>query len=225
MKQFAACAFLLLLLANFGHGQRAEVTLSFNEPFFDALLDAIYQNSAPPEFAIGMAGNSATRSSGDLSLASSFAPTSPACNESIKLVRESAGVRTAVRFREGKIYTPIAFVGTYSPPLVGCVEFSGFAETNINLEFDRKNQRLIGRAVVLNVSLNGTGGLGSNILARMVQSSIDKKVNPIEIVRMDKLSFVVPLQNSSSLRMRAAGVRHEVVNGALNVHIAYEFGK
>lgn len=225
MKQFTGYALVLLLLTSAVSGQRAEVMISFNEPFFDALLDAIYQNSAPPEFAIGKADSLPPQTSAKVSLASSFAPAEPACNETIKLVRESAGVRTAVRFREGKIYTPIAFVGNYSPPLVGCVEFSGFAETNIELEFDRVNQRLIGRASVLNVSLNGTGGLGSNILARMVQSSIDKKINPIEIIRMDKLSFVVPLQNSSNLRMRATGVRHEIVNGALNVHIAYEFGK
>jgi len=146
-----------------------------------------------------------------------------ACSDSIKILRESNSVRTAVRFRDGKIYSPIAFSGSYSPPFVGCVDFSGYAETNIDLEFDQQNQRLIGRANVLNVSLNGTGGVGSNILAKMVQSSIDKKVNPVEILRLDKISFPVPLQNSKGLTMKAVGIRPEIGNGMLNIHIDYEF--
>lgn len=76
---------------------------------------------------------------------------------------------------------------------------------------------------MLNVSLNGTGGVGGNVIARMVQSSIDRKLNPIEIIKLDKISFMLPIQNSGNLRMRAVGVRHELVNGAINVHIAYEF--
>jgi len=59
----------------------------------------------------------------------------------------------------------------------------------------------------------------------MVQSSIDKKLNPIELVNLDKLSFPFTLQNQVKLRMRAADVRHEVVPGALNIIITYEFVK
>src|SRR5205814_779652 len=73
--------------------------------------------------------------------------TSP-CTESIKILREMNGVRTAVRFREGKIYVPLAFSGSYEPPFIGCVDFAGWAETNIDLEFDRAGRRLIGRARV-----------------------------------------------------------------------------
>jgi hypothetical protein len=105
------------------------------------------------------------------------------------------------------------------------VDFSGYAETNIELEFDPRAQRLVGRATVLNVALDGTGGLGGNVLARMVQSSLDKKFNPIEILRLEKLSFLLPIQNAQSIRMRATGVRHEITNGVLNIHVGYEFAK
>jgi hypothetical protein len=135
------------------------------------------------------------------------------------------GVRTAVRFREGKILAPLAFSGGYSPPFVGCVDFAGWAETNIDLEFDQANQRLVARAFVSNVSLNGTGGVGGTVIAKMIQSAIDKKVNPIELMKLDKISFTVPIQNSATMKMKAVGVRHEVVNGAVNVHIIYEFQK
>ena len=103
--------------------------------------------------------------------------------------------------------------------------FSGYAEANIDLEFDQASQRLVARARVFNVSLNGTAGIGSSVIAKLVQSSIDKKINPIEIIRMDKLSFLLPIQNGANLRMKATGVRHEIDNGTLKIHIAYEFLK
>ena len=135
------------------------------------------------------------------------------------------GVRTAVRFREGKIYVPIAFSGSYAPPFIGCVGFSGWAETNLDLEFDQTGQRLVGRVRVLNVNLNGTGGVGGSVIAKLIQGSIDKKLNPIEIMRLDKISFGVPIQNVGNLSMKALAVRPEVANGSLNVVVTYQFVK
>ena len=60
-------------------------------------------------------------------------------------------------------------------------------------------------------------------MARTVQSSIDKKINPIQILALDKISFVVPIQNAGSLKMKAVGIKHEVANNLLNVRISYEF--
>ena len=204
-RMFAACmaVFLIFTAAN---AQKAEVTVSLNEAFFDALLDSIYQNYEAPEFPI-----TENQTSG--------------CNESIKILRESNGVRTAVRFREGRIYLPLAFSGNYAPPFIGCVGFAGWAEANIDLEFDQNSQRLIGRARVLNVNLNGTGGVGGTMIAKMLQSSIDKKLNPIEILSLDKVSFGIPIQRTGNIRMRATGMRPEISNGLLNIHVTYEFLK
>ncbi len=231
-KRVLALAFAIISLVSAAQAQQAEVTITLNEQFFDALLDAIFKNTTPPEFPISANGREPGVES-QKSFVSGFAgdrrpkieARSAVCNEVIRLKRENEGVRTSVRFRDGKIYAPIAFAGSYNPPLIGCVDFSGAAETNIDLEFDRQRQALVGRATVLGVNLTGAGGLGSGILARMVQSSIDKKINPIQILQLEKVSFVVPIQNSGSLRMRAVGVRHEITNGALNVRIAYEFQK
>ena len=219
--------FALLLLVSLGKAQTAEVAVSLNEQFFDTLLDAIFKNFNPPEFPIAQnSPKSKVQNPKFQTVAYQTEEKSGVCNESIKLLREIDGVRTAVRFREGKIYAPIAFSGAYNPPLIGCVEFSGWAETNIDLEYDRNSQKLVGRVRVLNVSLNGTGGIGSSLLAKLVQSSIDKKINPIEILQTDKLSFVVPIQNAGgALRMKAVNVRHEIANGVLNVYITYEFVK
>jgi hypothetical protein len=231
MKKFISAVFAILLFVSFAKAQQAEVTIQLNEQFFDALLDAIFKSSTPLEFPLAEKGSKfkiqdsrslitsyqSSENTGEKSIAN--------CSESIKLQREIDGVRTAVRFRDGKIYAPIAFSGNYNPPLIGCVGFSGWAETNIELEYNAEKQGLIGRAKVLNVSLSGTGGIGGSLLTRLVQSAIDKKINPIQILPIDKVSFIIPIQNSGSLRMKAIGIRPEIVNGVLNVRVIYEFLK
>ncbi len=213
--------FLSLFISN-ASAQKTEITISFSEQFFDALLDAIFQHAAPPEFPLATTGlPSSTRPN---VLSNSFTAAAP-CNEAIKLLRETNGKRTSVRFREGRITAPIAFSGNYNPPLIGCMPFAGVAETTVDLEFDERGQRLLARARVNDVSLNGTGGIGGGMVARMVQGTIDRKINPIEIIKTDKVSFIIPLQNSNSLRMRATGFAHEIVNGQLVIHVNYEFEK
>lgn len=221
--------FLLFTAAN---AQKAEVTINLNEAFFDTLLDSVFQNFDPPEFSIAtVSPKSKVRSPKSFVFGytanqkSKIKDQRPTCNETIKILREMNGVRTAVHFREGKIRVPLAFSGSYAPPFVGCVDFAGWADTYIDLEFDQAGQRLIGRAHILSVDLNGTGGVGGSVIAKMLQGSIDKKLNPIEILSLDKISFTFPVQNSGRLRMRAVGVRPEISNAMLNIHIAYEFLK
>jgi len=245
MKKFLSAVFSILIFISFAKAQTAEVTVQLNEQFFDALLDAMFKNANPMEFPLALSQEAEKkRKRGEEEISSlnnggfQISPAlfvknqkpktknrNPPCNESIRLQREIDGVRTAVRFRDGRIYAPIAFSGNYNPPLIGCVGFSGWAETNIELEFDREKQTLVGRAKVLNVQLSGTRGIGSVLVTKLVQGSIDKKINPMNILPMDKVSFVVPIQNAGSLRMKAVGMRHEIINGALNVRIAYEFQK
>jgi len=234
-KKILSLVFAVLTFVSLTNAQKAEVMVSLNEQFFDSLLDAMFKNFNAPEFPLAMnspkfkvqSPNSSVLSfSDDNTLIQNPKSKIQNCSETIRLQREIEGVRTAVRFRDGKIYTPLAFSGSYNPPLIGCVDFQGFAETNIDLEYDKQTQKLVGRVRVLNVQLSGTGGIGGSLIAKLVQSSIDKKINPIEILQADKLSFVVPIKNANaSLRMKATGIRYEVTNGALNVHIAYEFVK
>ena len=209
----------IFLFVSTAAAQKTEITISFNEQFFDALLDAVFQYAAPPEFPLAQ-----TRTDQPKPFPTAFAPSS-ACTESIKLLRENNGKRTSVQFRDGRIIAPIAFSGNYNPPLIGCVPFVGVADTIVDLEFDARGQRLLARARVSDVALNGTGGIGGGLVARMVQGTIDKKINPIEIIKTDKVSFVIPLQNSNNVRMKATGFAHEIANGQLIIHITYEFEK
>ena len=218
--------FLVLVLAvsstlSFGQ-QRSEVTISLNEPFFDSLIDAIFLNSPPPVFPLSKLETGASARTAMNAFAGG--PSAP-CADAVTLLRENKSTRTAVRLRDGRINATVAFSGNYSPPLMGCIDFSGVADTNIELQFDRGSQKLMGRVRVNNVNLDGTGGIGGPLVGRMVQSSIDKKLNPIEIIALDKLSFPFTLPNSARLRMKASNVRHDVVAGALNIVISYEFVK
>lgn len=200
-----APVFVLLVLSGFASAQKADITVSLSEPFFDTLLDTVLTGSDIPEFPIGERNG--------------------ACSESIKLRREVNGVRSAVRMRDGKITVPLAFSGEHALPFVGCVEFAGSADTVVDVEFDRAAQRLVGRATVQRVNLNGTGGVGGTMIAGLLQSSIDRRLNPIEILQMEKLSFAVPIQNSRGLRAQAVGVRADPQNGMLNVTITYQFSR
>ena len=197
------CAFSTVVSA-----QSTEVKITLSEQFFEALFEAVFTHLDEPSVAINEEGKSGS-----------------GCNETIRLKKQMDGVKTAVRFRQGKIYAPIAFEGSYSPPLIGCVDFRGWAETNIVLSFDPKTNAIVGRAEVLKVNLSGTNGIGSSLLARFVQNSIDEKVNPIEIVRLNKLSFVTPVKDSGKLRMKAKGFEHQVTDQNLDIVIKYDFEK
>lgn len=234
-RKFLNLFFVILMCASIGKAQSAQVTVSLNEQFFDALLDAIFKNFDAPEFPLAENDSkSKVQNSKSIALQSSFTEDrkpktekqNPACSETIRLLRQTDDVRTAARFRDGKIYAPIAFSGSYNPPLIGCINFQGYAETNIDLEFDRQSQKLFGRVKVTSVNLGGVTNLAGGVLSKLVQSSIDKKINPIEILHTDKLSFAVPIQNANgSLKMKANSVKTEIANGVLNVHVAYEFLK
>ena len=211
----------ILLLFSAAKAQQAEMTIRLNEMFFDALLDSVFQNVEPLEFPLSQ--NFPRRERPQVIPASFI--NSPTCTESVRIMREINGVRTAVRFRDGQIYVPLAFTGRYSPPLVGCVDFAGWAESNIDLEFDEAGQRVIGRVRVLNVNLNGSGGLGGTVIAKMIQGSVDKRLNPIEVVSLDKLHFMLPIKGNSRVRARAVSVMPEVGNASISLHITYAFEK
>jgi len=137
-KKVPSLILSLCILASHAAAQKTEITISFGEQFFDALLDAVFQYAPPPDFVLSK--STASRSGAGLS--NSFASAAP-CNESVKLLRETNGKRTSVRFREGRITAPIAFSGNYNPPLIGCIAFAGVAETIVDLEFDEPNQRCV----------------------------------------------------------------------------------
>jgi hypothetical protein len=205
MRRVLTIVLLLFVFASFGFAQKSEIALTVNEQFLDTAIDAVLAKGDPPTVAL-------RPESAD-----------PKCSETVTLLRELNGVKSAVRFREGKIIVPLAFRGNYRPPLLGCVDFAGTAEAVVQPEFDALGQRVIAKTTLTNISLNGTGGIGGALMAKMMQSSVDEKINPLELIRLEKLSFLFPIQNTGTLRLNAVGFRYAVQNGSVTFYIPYEF--
>ncbi len=185
--------------------------MTLTEQFFNAFLEAIYRNLKPPSASLAITASDKENSS-------------EKCPDVIVLERENNGVRTAVKFEQGTIVAPLAFSGSYNSTLMGCLKFSGWADTRFNLDFDKARQTLTARIEVLDVHLNDVPSLANASLAKIVQAAIDKKINPIEILHLDQLSARVPVAASGgALRLRAKEVKPEIVPGMLHLHVTYEF--
>ncbi len=205
MRKFWQVGSFFLLFASLALGQKSEIALTVNEQFVDTAIDAVLSKGEPPSVAL-------KENSSDTN-----------CRETVTLLRELNGIKSAVRFRDGKIIVPIAFKGNYRPPLIGCVDLSGTAEAVVEPEFDPQGQRIVARSKLTNVSLTGTGGIGGSIMAKLMQSSIDEKINPVELLRLEKLSFLFPIQNTGALRLKAVGFRYSVQPGSVTFYIPYDF--
>lgn len=187
--------------------EAGEVLLVLNEQFLNALLEAMLASEEPLKFPL-------TRNGGEASSAS--------CASEIVLLRESSGARTALRFAGERIEAPVAFRGSYRAPVVGCMKFEGWAETSFTLAFERERQILTARLDVRAVHLKRVPSFLSEGVTALVQETIDRRINPIEILRSEQLSARLPLAPNNSLRLRAREVRHQLAGKELRLRIFYE---
>ena len=211
---------LFLLLSGAARAQnQPEVTVTLNEQFLNSFLEAVFTNLETPTFQLSGARNQKLETK-------KIKFEKSKCIESVTILRELNGVKTSVKIANGKVLAPLAFTGNYDVPFVGCTAFRGVAEADLNLGYDRAKQTLFGRVKVNKVDLNGIPGLAGGVIARFVQGSIDKKVNPLEILRADQISAIVPVQYANgAIRLKATDMQTEVVNNALNVRVAFQFSK
>jgi hypothetical protein len=208
----------------------SEVTVTLNEQFLNSFLDAVFTNLDTPKFQLSKAQSKQSKVRNikvtDKSENSTSKIGNRECDESITILRENDGVKTAIRFVDGRIIAPLAFTGTYDIPFVGCSNFKGVAQANLNLEYDRAKQVLFGRIKVSKVDLNGIPSLASSMVARLVQSSIDSRINPLEILKAEQVSAIVPVKYANgSIKLRAVDMKPEIVSSSLNVRVAFEFSK
>ena len=212
MKLFSLLLTLLLTLSPTQGGARpervsqaGEVGVVLTEEFLNSLLVAVASRPEPPSFPLSKDGGGGK------------------CQSRVQLLPEASGVRTAVRFVEGSITAPVAFRGSYDAPLVGCLNFQGWADTTFQLSFDQARQTLNARVTVRDLKLkNIPKSLVGAGLTGLVQDALDGRVNPVEILRAEQLGARVPVTRGDELRLRARDVRHEVVGRELRLHIVYE---
>ena len=188
----------------------AEATVTVNEQFLNSFLTAIFDNLQEPGVPLTI-GNAAP---------------SAQCPSEIRLKREVAGVRTAVHFENGRIVGPLAFAGAYSSSYLGCIEFSGWADSEVNLEFNRERRALAARFHLRDIHLNDVPALANGPLLNMVQTAIDRRYNPVDLFTLEQLSTTVNIQPAKgALRLRAKEIRPEITPAGLTLHIMYEFVK
>lgn len=179
------------------------VVLTLDQPFFNELLTSIFTDLGAPAFPL--------------------AAQSDACANKLTVLRENNGVQTAVQFVDNKIIAPLAFEGAYNVPLVGCQNFRGWAQANVNLNFDQAQQTLYGIINVEGVNLEGLNPFVGNAVTPLVQNSINQRVNPIRILSGQQINLNVPvLATGGALQAQVKDIRAEITD-AIRLHITYDF--
>jgi hypothetical protein len=185
-----------------------EATLSINEQFLNSFLTAMFDNLQEPSMPLTIGG----------------ATSSAQCASAIRLKREANGVRTAVHFEQGKITGPLAFAGAYNSTLLGCISFTGWADSELQMEFSRERRAVLARFRLRDIHLNDTPEMLNGPLLKMVQSAIDSRYNPIELFTLEQLSTRANIKPAGgALRLEATDVRPEITPTELTLHITYRF--
>lgn len=188
----------------------AEATVTVNEQFLNSFLTAIFDNLQEPSMPLTLGG----------------ATPSAQCASEIRLKREVQGVRTAIHFENGRITGPLAFAGAYYSTYLGCIAFSGWADAEVNLEFNNERRALVARFHLRDIHLNDVPVVANGPLLTMVQTAIDRRYNPVDLFTVEQLSTSVNIQPAKgALKLRAREIRTEITPNALTLHITYEFVK
>ena len=198
------------------------VVITFDEKFFDTLLSTIFRDLSPPAFKIGGLREPQTFGGGVRFVAAQEGG-GGGCTDQISLAQEGSGARTTVSLKDGRIDVPLAFSGSRNV-FGNCMNFKGAAQANIALSFNREQQTLYGQINVEGVNLEGVSPLAGPFVTTFVQTAINQKVNPLVIMRGQQLTLNVPVEASNgTVRAQARDVRHEIKDGALRLHITYDF--
>jgi hypothetical protein len=190
------------------------VVLTLDQSFIDAVMSTTFTGLGTPTFHLGQTRDSFERIEQTLFQGG--------CTNSITLLPEGSGVKTGVQFRNGNVYAPMAFTGSYN--LAGCIQFKGWAQNSIKLSFDQNKQTVYGYVNVDGVNLEGVNPIANNFVTVFVQGAINQKVNPLVLVSEPQLSLMIPVKASNgAVKARAKDVRAEILDGSLKLYVTYEF--
>ena len=190
------------------------VVLALEQSFIDAVLATTFSGLGTPTFQLGRNGDGAERIEQALFQGG--------CTNTITLLPEGSGVKTGVQFRNGNVYAPMAFTGSYN--FGGCMQFTGWAQNSIKLSFDQEKQTVFGYVNVEGVNLEGVNPIANTFVTAFVQGAINQKVNPLVLVSEPQLSLMIPVKASNgAVKARAKDVRAEVLDGSLKLYLTYEF--
>ena len=213
-----------------GAAPAGTAVLSLDENFFNTLLGTLFAEVGTPSFNLSAGNTSAPpawwvapepRGGGFRYVETQAA----GCPGQVVIVGERAGTRTGVRLQAGEITSPLAFNGSYAVPLLGtCVNFSGTADAQIATFFKPEEQTLYGQINVRTVNLDNVAAAYGPAITSLVQTALNRSVNPITIMRGSPLTISMPISAAGgTLRGEARDVRSEVQDGTLRLHVTYDF--
>lgn len=192
----------------------ATVSIGLDQSFVDAVLSTTFSGLGTPTFQLSQSGSNEGITT---------AAFQGGCTNSITLLPEGSGIKTGVQFKNGMVSAPLAFTGSYN--FTGqCIQFKGWAQTNIKLYFEEPKQTVYGNVEVEGVNLEGVNPIANTFVTVFVQSAINQRVNPLVLVSEKQLSLLIPVKASNgTVKARAKDVRAEVLDGSLKLHLIYEF--
>lgn len=198
--------------------EAAQVVLK--QDLFNNVLKAIFRDMNAPAFQLASEQQLPLHSGGFDRIAFQDRP---ACDGSIRILPHGSGVTTGVKFENSKITAPMAFTGSYGTPF-GCAQFSGWAKANFELRFDSSQQAVYGKVNVETVNLDGVDPFISALVTPIVQSTINDRVNPIQILRGEQIAPVLKLASTGgNLKAAVNDVRAEVAGDELKLYVSYSF--
>jgi hypothetical protein len=197
----------------------ASAHIVLGEDLFNQVLTTIFRDISEPAFPIA---ENRLQSDGPRYEQAAFQQARE-CDGRIRILQEGSGVRSGVQLAQGRISAPMAFAGSYNSAF-GCLRFNGWAQTNLELRFDKGQQAVYGRLNVETVNLDGVNPLLSGIITPIVQSTINTRVNPIQIIQGQQLAVDMPIDSTGGkLKATVEDVRAEIIENALNLYVTYTF--
>lgn len=197
--------------------------LALDEQFFNTLLSTIFSQLGEPTFRLGSAGPQL--SPDESAYGFNFVRAQAGgCSNQVVIAPEGGGVRTGVRLVNGQVLAPLAFSGSYAMPLMGCANFRGTAQANIQLRFDAGAQTLYGQLNVEGVNPEGVSPIFSGPITAFIQNAINQRVNPLVLMRGPQLNLNIPVQaTGGTVTAQAREIRSEVKDNALRLFVTYDF--
>lgn len=193
--------------------QPATAQIVLKQEFFNHVLQTIFRDVNPPSFPLGASEN----------IENATPAQEGQCESRITLLPESNGVKSALSFENNRITAPLAFRGSYGS-MLGCINFNGWSQANLEMRFDAEQQIVFGQLNIETVNLEGVNPLLSGIITPLVQSTLNQRVNPLQILDGKQLALSLPLKASDAkLNANVKDIRSEIRDNALNLYVIYEF--
>lgn len=190
------------------------------EQFFNHVLETILRDMNPPAFPLNLAGGGEPQPNTE---AYGLVQAVPQCESKLTLLPNGSGAQTSINFDNDRITAPLAFSGSYNS-LFGCLQFTGWAQANMELRYDAAQQVVFGQLNIETVNLDGVNPVIGSLLTPVVQTTLNNRVNPVQILRGDQIALNMPIAASGgNLLANVTDIRAEVKDKALNLYVIYGF--